>query len=60
MPVLQMCTAATSNTHANTDKMPNKYESVDKQVDLTSTAMIPISTVKRKKEKYQESLEDNC
>jgi len=46
-----MCDADILNKLIGIAKMPNKYKSLGKQVDLTSSVVIPISTVKRKKEK---------
>lgn len=47
--VSQMHAADILNKHVNTDKLPNKYKLLGKYIDITSTAMVPISTVKRKK-----------
>lgn len=55
-----MCAAGILNTHIDIDKMPNEYKLPGKQADLARTAVILISTVKRKKEKCQEIQEDSC
>lgn len=58
--VSQICAADILDMCTDIDKMPNKCKSLGKKVDLTSTAMILISTVKREKEKCREIQEGNC